>query len=386
MELSSQPLQTPRGLFAAGDESPALETAARPPAKRQRDRFVQNFQRIIDGLPEQIALVDEGWTILAVNSAWIKTAAVYKFDELSPGANYRDFLEAKSAEDQSAARITVDGIREMERSGASTFRFVYNGSGPWAGHAFQLCINRLNVGGRSYATVTRYDVTELVSLRLMREGFSHSLIEHQSEERRRIAREVHDSTMQVLASLGLSIGQLKRLKGGRGTAETVSEMEQLLGEAQRELRAISYLAHPPAVKDLGLRAALRQLGGGFARRTGLSIATDAIAEIRVSQSAEAAIFRFVQEALSNIHRHARATEAAIGVFQRGSIVHVIVTDDGIGMPEKIRAGVGLSSMRDRIKEIGGRLIVRARKPGTVLIASLPARAEMRAIGDLAQAS
>ena len=385
LESTITPEQSTSGLFAGAGPAASGGPSPSPVYEWQQPDFVHNFQRIIDGLPEQIALVDDRWTILAVNPAWTKTAAVYNFDELSPGANYLEFLVAKATEDHSAAAVTVNAIREMERSGTSAFRFSYNGSGPWAGHAFQLCVNRLDVDGRRFATVTRYDVTELVQLRLMREGFSHSLIEHQSAERRRIAREIHDSTMQLLAGLGLSLGQLKR-SNSKIPAAILSEMEEMLGEAQREIRAIAYLAHPPMLRELGLREAIRQLAGGFGRRTGLRIATTGIAEIPAGPASEVTIYRFVQEALSNIHRHARATEVAIGVYQRNSTLHVMVEDNGIGMPDKLRSGVGLSSMRERIKEIGGRLMVRGRKPGTTLIASLPADAEMRAIGDLAQAS
>jgi signal transduction histidine kinase len=270
----------------------------------------------------------------------------------------------------------------MEWSGEPSFRFVYQGKDRWEGFAFQLCINRILVGARIMYTVTRYDVTELVHLRQLREEFSHSLIEHQAEERRRIAREVHDSTMQLLAGLGLTIGHLKQSKRGKATAEIVDEMEHLLGEAQRELRTISFLAHPPMVSELGLARAIRHLAGGFARRTGLNIAADAEEDLPLCPATEVAVFRMIQEGLSNVHRHARATEAAVILKQRRSVLHVAVADNGVGLPGKIRAGVGLSSMRERIEEIGGRLTVRSGNPGTVLIGSIPLHADMREVGDL----
>jgi len=135
-----------------------------------------------------------------------------------------------------------------------------------------------------------------------------------------------------------------------------------------------------------LARAIRQLAGGFARRTGLNIATSVDGALSLSPAAEGAIYRFVQEGLSNIHRHARATDAAIGFYQRRSVLFVAVVDNGIGMPDHVRRGVGLASMRERIDELGGRLMIRAGSPGTVLIASIPAHAEIRSVGDLAQAS
>ena len=200
-----------------------------------------------------------------------------------------------------------------------------------------------------------------------------------------MAREVHDSTMQLLAGLGLSIGQLKLSRRSKVTLGIVDEMEQLLGEAQRELRAISFLAHPPTIGDLGLAMAVRQLAGGFARRTGLNIATNADAELALPATVETAVYRVVQEALSNVHRHAHATDVAIGIYQRHGMLHVAIVDNGVGLPAKVRTGVGLSSMRERIEEIGGRLMVRQSHPGTTLLASIPTHAELRAVGDLAQA-
>ena len=344
--------------------------------------FVETFAQIIRGLPEQIALVDEGWNILAINPAWTKTAALYGYDALTPGTNYLAFCEERAAEGHTPAQLAAKGIRELEWNGETSFRFVYHGKDRWEGFAFQLCINRIQVGEQTMYTVTRYDVSELVHLRQLRQEFSHSLIEHQAEERRRIAREVHDSTMQLLAGLGLTIGHLKRTRRGKATTEIVNEMEQLLGEAQRELRTISFLAHPPMVSELGLVQAIRQLAGGFARRTGLKISTNLDEDLSLCPATEVAVFRIVQEALSNVHRHARATHAAVAIHQRRSILHVAVVDDGVGMPEKLRAGVGLSSMRERIEEIGGRLMVRSANPGTTLIASVPSLADIRSVGDL----
>ena len=345
---------------------------------------VEIFQQLINGLPEQIALTDEHWNILAVNHAWTKTAALYDYSDLLPGTNYLKFCQARSAEGHTAAGIVAGGIAEMDAGTKDSFRFVYHGSDRWEGHAFQLCINRIEISGHTFATVTRYDVTEVVQLRQLREGFSHSLIEGQAEERRRIAGEVHDSTMQLLAGLGLALGQLKRTRKSNTTVEIIADMEQLLGEAQREIRSISYLAHPPLLKELGLANALGALVDGFGRRTGLSVSLQIDEEPGDCwRPAEICLYRVVQEALSNIHRHADATDAAVVLTSRRKMVHVVVVDNGIGMPDQIRQGVGLPSMKQRIVEYGGRLTLRGASPGTMLIASVPWQSQIRAIGDLA---
>lgn len=389
MDSECEPGSIGRGAAAPeakpdGDDLLAtLRAPSGEPEVAVQPAFVDVFQQLINGLPEQIALVDEHWQILAVNEAWSRTAALYGYSALTPGANYFDFLHDKAAEGHSSAAPVVDGILEMEKGASDSFRFFYHGSDRWEGHTFHLCVNRLEIAGQIFATITRYDVTELVQLRRMREGFSHSLIEGQSEERRRIAREIHDSTLQLLTGLGLSLGQLKRTSQPNQTIEIVADMEKLLGEAQREIRSISYLAHPPLLRELGLAEALQTLVEGYGRRTGLRVSLHLEPGLEVSwRPAEVAIYRMVQEALSNIHRHAHATDVAVGLYGRRSMVHAVVVDNGIGIPAKVRHGVGLPSMRARVSELGGRLISRTASPGTMLIASLPTRPRIRATGDL----
>ncbi len=365
---------------------PSLEANLQALFRHEAPDFAEVFQQLVNGRPEQIALLDEQWVILASNPAWLRTAALYSYDDLKPGTNYLDFCRARAEEGHIPASMVVAGIEEMRRSGERSFQFTYHGKDRWEGHAFQIHINRFELAGREYATATRHDVTELVHLRELRAEFCHSLIEGQAEERRRMAREVHDSTMQLLAGMGLSLGQLKRSRNLKAAVQVVDEIEQLLAEAQRELRTISYLAHAPMVTELGLSPALRQLAGGFARRTGLSVTMNLDDELRLASSVEVAIYRLVQEALSNVHRHSQATHATVTLLQRRSILHIVVADNGIGMPAKLKRGVGLSSMHDRIEELGGRLIVSSADPGTVVIASLPAQAEIRCVGDLSAAN
>lgn len=360
---------------------PSLEANLQAMFSRRPD-FAEIFQQLVNGLPEQIALLDDQWVIVATNPAWFKTAALYGYDALVPGTSYFDFCLEKAKEGHTPAALVADGIREMERTGEPSFGFTYRGTDRWEGHAFQIRITRFEIAGRLFATATRYDVTELVNLREMRAGFSQSLIEHQAEERRRMAREVHDSTMQLLVGIGFSLGELKRSRHSKAAARVLDDMEHLLAEAQSELRTISYLAHAPLVCELGLSRALRQLAGGFGRRTGLNIAMNLNDELVLAPATEGAVYRVVQEALSNVYRHAEATEVTVTLAQRRSVIHIVVADNGTGLPAKVRRGVGLSSMQDRIAELGGRLIISPANPGTVLIASVPAHAEIRSVGDL----
>ena len=381
-EIAAHPEQSYPGTSVALHPIPSLEANLHA-MFGQQPGFVEMFQQLINGLTEQIALVDDQWVILAANPSWLRTAALYGYDALRPGTNYLEFCTDRAKDGHKPAALVADGIREMERTGRHSFQFTYHGTDRWAGHAFQIRISRFELAGRMYATTTRYEVTELVHLREMRADFSHSLIEHQAQERRRMAREVHDSTMQLLVGMGFSLGQLRRSRHSKAVDNVLEEMTQLLDEAQRELRTISYLAHAPLVSELGLSQAVRQLAGGLGRRTGLKIEVNLEDEFSLVPAAEVAVYRMVQEALSNIYRHARATDVTVSLVQRRSFLHVVVADNGVGMPKTVKRGVGLSSMHDRIEELGGRLIISHANPGTILIASLPATAEIRAVGDLA---
>lgn len=373
----------PSGFFAGPDVPSIVPPDSEPGGNIDGDpagqpAFLDFFNQLIDGLPDQIALLDGRWNILAVNEAWTKTAASYDYGALKPGANYLRFCEEKAAEGHSPASLVVAGIREIDSGTRSAFRFVYHGRDKWEGHAFRFCLNRIEILGRTYATATRYDVTELLRLRRMREDFSRSLIEVQGDERRRMAREIHDSTMQLLVGLGLDLGQLKRATRPDEAAAIMGEMEQLLDQAQRELRSMSYLAHPPSLDDMDLAGALKSLVEGFGRRTGLRI------DLRIEtapggawRSAETALYRVVQEALSNIQRHARATAAEVILTRRSAAIHLVVADNGVGIPPAASHGVGLSSIRSRLRELGGRLTLRSAAPGTILIASLPFRTPSR---------
>src|SRR3954469_16267675 len=172
--------------------------------------FIEMFQKLIDALPEQIALLDDQWTILALNPAWTKTASAYGYEALRAGSNYAAFCRERASEGHNAARPAVEGIEEINAGLRQSFEYFYDGNDRWEGHTFHLRINRLSIDGRTLATVTRYDISELMQLRRLREGFSQSVLKTQAGERRRFARELHDSTQQLLVGISLTLGQLRQ--------------------------------------------------------------------------------------------------------------------------------------------------------------------------------
>ena len=239
----------------------------------------------------------------------------------------------------------------------------YAGQAELQGRQFQVQIHRFEIAGQRFATVTRADVTELFELRRMKEGLSASLERTQEIERQRIARELHDLTMQSLTGVALALGHLRRSAISPEATEAVSEIEALLLEAQNELRSISYLAHAHQPENQAMGQAISILVEGFARRAGLHASVEIETAKLPAQEVQGALYRVVQEAISNAHRHSRGSEIAVRLAARRSLLHVTISDNGIGIPEKVLEGVGLQSMRARLRDVGGRLTVRHLKPG-----------------------
>jgi two-component system NarL family sensor kinase len=215
------------------------------------------------------------------------------------------------------------------------------------------------------------DMAELAELRRLRDGFNAVLIKTRDDERRRIGRDIHDSTMQLLVGVNLAVGQLKRAGLSGEGPRVVADIEFMLAEAQRELRTIAFLAHPPELDRMGMIEAMDRLVSGFGRRTGLQTSFDCVGQGGdLTRHAQMSIYRIVQEALANVHRHARATALSVRLVARRDLLHVRVADNGCGIAIGSQAGVGLMGMRSRLAELGGRLTVHNLQPGAAIVASV----------------
>ncbi len=206
------------------------------------------------------------------------------------------------------------------------------------------------------------------------------LLTIQDEERRKFARELHDSVGQHLAALKMAISILQsRFPGDLTLADCI----KLLDDSISETRTISHLLHPPLLDEAGLNSASRWFVEGFGKRSGI----DTNLEIRdgagrFSESIELVLFRVLQESLTNVHRHSGATRADVSLRVAGSDVILRVKDNGRGMPAAVLqslrddgagSGVGLAGMTERIREIGGRLEINSTAAGTEIVARVPVR-------------
>jgi PAS domain S-box-containing protein len=209
---------------------------------------------------------------------------------------------------------------------------------------------------------------------------SSRLLRTQDDERRRIARELHDSFGQVLTVLGLNLASIAEGAGRNAkVSKPVEESRELVHQLGREIRTLSYLLHPPLLDEAGLSHAIRWYMKGLADRSGLKINLDISDDFgRFQEDLEVAIFRIVQEALTNIHRHSGSKSATIRLTQSPSAVSLEIQDDGKGIQKEIlaaiqshRSGVGIAGMRARVRDLGGNLDIQSGSNGTKISVTLP---------------
>ena len=254
------------------------------------------------------------------------------------------------------------------------------------GHEFPVAISLSPLVTEEGVLVTSAirDITERKRTEESLRDLSSRLLKMQDEERRRIARELHDSAGQILAALSMHLTPLANEPSAVGphSAKAVKDSLGLIDELTTEVRTISHLLHPPLLDEVGLSSALRMYLDGFADRSKIKVDLEIPDDFgRLSQELETAIFRIVQESVTNIHRHSGSPVARIHIYRLGSGVRVEVEDKGKGIPLKKRSemestgmgGVGIRGMRERIRQLGGTLEIRSGSNGrgTLIVARLP---------------
>jgi len=210
---------------------------------------------------------------------------------------------------------------------------------------------------------------------------SARLLQLQDEERRRIARELHDSVGQMLAALTMNLSAVQAdIERLSKTATALADSEALVQEMSKEIRTISHLLHPPLLDEAGLSSALHWYVEGFAQRSNIQVDLQFPDDFgRLSQELETAVFRIVQESLTNVHRHSDSPVAKIRLVRSDKDVRVEVEDRGKGIPAdkqyKIAStgqpGVGIRGMRERVRQLGGNLEISSNGNGTLIVARLP---------------
>lgn len=322
----------------------------------------REYRNVVEDQTESICRFDREGRITFHNRA---------FDELCrvPPAGRRPFLSfcldeptsrliGTTLESLAAGRETTSFTHAMAReSGRVWYRSTLRANFDPAGQL---------LGGQWIAT----DVTtEVVAQQRLEESqrqlkyLSGRLLDLQDAERRRIARDLHDSTAQSLSALEMNMSVLEGIVKDGKAAALMAETRDISRQVCSELRNISYLLHPPLLDERGLAFAIRWFAGGFTKRNNIPVQLDLADPFpRLETEVETALFRVVQEALSNIYRHAGASKAWIHLEWDGEEqISLEVRDNGEGLPETFSfsqsAGVGLAGMRERMNQLGGALEV-----------------------------
>lgn len=200
------------------------------------------------------------------------------------------------------------------------------------------------------------------------EAFAHGLDRGIEDERRRLAREVHDQLGQLLTALKMMVH--RALQGAPGREQDWPQIEAVLGEGIATVRRISAALRPPLLDDLGLEAALGLAGRQFAERTGLACEVALVDAGRLSADQSNQLYRIAQEALTNVARHAQAARVRIEGAAVDGRYRLVVEDDGVGMAPQARSSLGLLSMRERAALAGGELRIGSGAAGGVRIEAM----------------
>jgi PAS domain S-box-containing protein len=210
-------------------------------------------------------------------------------------------------------------------------------------------------------------------------ALSARLFKAQEDERRRIARELHDSTGQVMAALAMTLNRLQRASSA-ANLDAFEECKEMVSAVTADIRNLSYLLHPPFIDEVGLGPAIREYAQGFQKRSRIRVQVEFSPGVgRLSQDQEIAIFQIIQEALGNIHRHSGSAVANIAMLSRENCVVLEVRDQGRGLPvdsKHANRGVGVKSMQERLRPLGGSLQIESSDTGTIVRAILPAEVRL----------
>jgi PAS domain S-box-containing protein len=216
---------------------------------------------------------------------------------------------------------------------------------------------------------------------------SSRLLQLQDEERRRIARDLHDSLAQQLMAASLNLAQLTKLPAAARAKRTamISETREIVSDCSRQIHSLSYLLHPPLLDELGLATAIEEYAEGFSQRTGIRVELDLRFRAgRLSQEIETALFRILQESLGNIQKHSASESASIRLASNGDGLVLEISDCGKGIPghelhtyaaRQYKLGVGILGMRERMRQLGGQLEIISSEQGTAVRAVLPVTGE-----------
>lgn len=358
----------------------------------------ERFRLLVEGVPDYAIFTMDPEGRVTTWNAGAERIKGYKATEII-GRGYSTFFPEEDVRAEEPERILETAAREgkVYQEG---WRVRKDGSRFWA-NALLTALRDDSGRLRGFSKITR-DATERMRHEeaLQREvaekqraqeellrsenslrQLSRSLLRTQDEERRRIGKDMHDSIGQYLSALKMNLGMLQVSDPSMGlkTKQGLEKCRDLLEECVKEVRTISYLLYPPMLEEMGLKTAITWYLDGFTKRSGIEINLDIPPHFsRLSGDVELALFRILQESLTNVIKHSGATKVDIRLAASHEMVTLEIADNGKGLPPAVvqesgnnALGVGLRGMNERMRQLGGALELRLACPGTLVRATVP---------------
>ena len=321
------------------------------------------------------------WNVVERRGKWnLQMETLYHFN---PAGEYITAEEWRSLFHPEDVQRLTDEFESI-LSSQDKFEFVFRTARPEGTPKWILSHGRVvrDAKGRAVSLIgTHTDITDrkqAEEVDRVRE-LTGKLLHAQDAERRRIARELHDSAGQILAALQMNLTPVRAEaeKSHSRLCASITQSMELIQQLSQELRTVSYLLHPPLLDELGLPSALRWYVEGFAERSKINVRLELSDELgRLPVDMEMALFRIIQECLTNIHRHSGSRKATISVLRTEQEVRLDVRDYGRGMPHDsshsyARSGVGIQGMRERVRQLSGQFKIRSHSDGTTISVRFP---------------
>src|SRR5215813_736341 len=362
-----------------GTVGAALDVTERHQAEQLAARKERLFRAVVDKGWEGLVLNDREGRVMYCNPAGLQLLGLKESDVI--GKTGRDLVDPR---DLAGAEHFRD---ELRKQAGRTLTFegrmaVPKGGARWIEYTATNLLEDPDVG----AVVGKFrDISARKEAESKIEELSRRMVRLQQEEERRIARELHDSTSQCLAALMLNLAAVKQSQGlPPGASTQLVKSLKLARQTALEIRTASYLLHPPTLEEFGIIPAVEEYVRGFCERSGIAVKfRKPRQELRpLTSEAEMALFRIIQEGLSNVHRHSCSKQAEVRISVHGDRLDLEINDDGKGMPKRllrslnqpsqvVGAGVGLNGIRERVRQLNGKLVVEDRGPGTGIRTEIP---------------
>jgi signal transduction histidine kinase len=333
-------------------------------------------------VPHRLALIDAQGTIVAVNKEW--TALAQKMgaslNRVGPGANY--FEVCRRATDSSAdSHRALNGIHSVLTQRAPSFAMDYACPTSSGTANFHMEVSPITYGNVRVA-ITHSEVkdvyaSDVKNFRLLQQ-FARRSINAQEAERQRISREIHDDLSNRIALMALSVRQIIKQSRDNSVTAGLQKIIEQIADLSAAMRDLSHGLHPPLLRHIGIKAALKSLRDSFEKTHGIRTELVGVAELpRVSDEMALCIFRVIQESLQNVAKHARADRVAITLHHTPRQIRLTVSDTGRGFVRSDviqKGGLGLLSMEARALSIGGHLTVNSSAvAGTEVCLTVPLR-------------